>query len=185
MVVKAETDNLTRSIEATRAELRQAGDAANAVFISSTRLVDGYQTEARVRQFTFAVDEPPSLGGTDTGPNPAELVAAALGTCQEIVYATYARLLNIPIEDVRIRVTGSLDPRGFFGVADVKAGFSDVQYEVQIASSASADQVALLIDTVNRHCPVLDILERPISVTGSYTLNGDTVTPRPGVAVLP
>ncbi|HEY3289676.1 MAG TPA: OsmC family protein, partial [Anaerolineae bacterium] len=114
----------------------------------------------------------PSLGGTDQGPNPVELVLAALGTCQEIVYSTYAALLNIPIDRLDIKVYGDLDPRGFFGVADVNAGFESVTYEVNLETKAPLAEVRALIDTVNRRCPVLDILQRPLPVRQQVSLNG-------------
>ena len=34
------------------------------------------------------------------GPNPVEIVLAALGTCQEITYRAYATALGIPLERV-------------------------------------------------------------------------------------
>lgn len=168
-------DQLADAIEAIRGHLRQAEGNVAAEFSSDTRLIDGFQTEARIRQFTFAVDEPPTLGGTDLGPNPVELVLAALGTCQEIVYATYARVLGIPVESVSIKVDGSLDPRGFFGVSDVPAGFSQVTYSVDIQSPASDEEIQRLIDTVNAHCPVLDIVQRPVPVVGKFVHNGRPV----------
>ena len=172
MAIDAGVDTLKEAVEATREHLRQAEDGVQATFSADTRLVDGFLTEATVRQFTFRVDEPESLGGTDTAPNPVEYVLAALGTCQEIVYATYARILDIPLEGVAVRVTGDLDPRSFFGVAEVPAGFRSVQFAVQITSAAPPERVAQLIDAVNRHCPVLDILQRPLPVSGHYALNG-------------
>ncbi len=172
MALHLATDQLALAIQETREQLRAAGDAAHARFTAATHLVEGFRTEATVRQFSFPVDEPPSLGGTDAGPNPIELVLAALGTCQEIVYATFARVLNIPIDGVSVQTSGDLDPRGFFGVADVPAGLQAVQFDVQIASAAAPAEIARLIETVNAHCPVLDTLQRPIPVTGQYTLNG-------------
>lgn len=172
MTTAIHDDTLTETLRATRTELRAAGDAARATFTADTRLVEGFLTEASIRQFGLRVDEPESLGGTDTAPNPVELVLAALGTCQEIVYATYARLLGIPLEGVSVRVIGDLDPRGFFGVADVPAGFQAVRFDVQIASPAAPDEVERLTRTVNAHCPVLDILRRELPVTGRYALNG-------------
>lgn len=176
MAVQVYEDTLTQALNATRAQLSVAGDAARATFVADTRLVEKFRTEATVRQFTFEVDEPESLGGTDTAPNPVELVLAALGTCQEIVYATYARVLGIPVDAVSVRVTGDLDPRGFFGVAEVPAGFQTVRFDVQIDSPAPRDQVTELIREVNHRCPVLDILQRPLPVTGAYSLNGQQVT---------
>src|SRR3954469_3339679 len=122
MAIQAQQDTVAEVVAALRAHLREAGDAANVTFEADTQLVDGLRTRATVRQFEFGIDEPPSLGGTDTAPNPVEMVLAALGTCQEIVYATYARVLGVPVDGVRIKVAGDLDPRGFYGVADVPAG---------------------------------------------------------------
>lgn len=155
--------------------MRQVGDRASASFSAETHLIEGFEARAHIRQFNLTVDEPPTLGGTDQGPNPVELVLAALGTCQEIVYATYARVLGIPLDAVAVHVTGSLDPRGFFGVADVPAGFREVSFAVEVQSPAGPEESQRLISAVNAHCPVLDILQRALPVTGDYTHNGRAV----------
>jgi uncharacterized OsmC-like protein len=100
-------------------------------------------------------------------------VLAALGTCQEIVFATYARLLDIRLDEVHVAMSGELDLRGFLDAADVAPGYSGISYEVDISSPASPERIAKLVDTVNAHCPVLDILSRAIPVEGSYRLNGE------------
>ena len=76
----------------------------------------GLQSQARMRQHTLVVDEPEALGGADTGPNPVEIVLAALGTCQEITYRAYATALGIPLERVSVVLDGEVDLRGFLGV---------------------------------------------------------------------
>lgn len=166
-------DALAEALARLQEQLHQAGAPAPIGFSADTELVDGFATRARIRQFSFSVDEPPQLGGTDTGPNPVELVLAALGTCQEIVYATYARLHDIPIESIAIRVSGDLDLRGFLGAAEVPAGYRAIDFDVAIQSTAPAEEVARLIETVNRRCPVLDILQRGLPVAGHYALNGE------------
>lgn len=173
--IPAPADQLATAVEGVRDHLRQVGDAARADFVAETRLIDGFRTEARMRQFTVTVDEPANLGGSDQGPNPVELVLAALGTCQEIVYATYARVLGIPIEAVSVTVDGWLDPRGFFGVAEVPAGFQGVSFAVKVTSPAPPAEIERLITAVNAHCPVLDILQRPLPVTGQYWHNEEPV----------
>ena len=131
----------------------------------NSRQVEGLRSETKIRQFSMTIDEPPNLGGTDTGPNPVELVLAALATCQEITYRAYATALGIPLESVSVKLEGSLDLRGFFAVKDgVRAGFNQVRGVVNLKSSASAADLAKLKDAVDAHCPVLDILREPVPV---------------------
>jgi putative redox protein len=177
VVTAVPTDQLAATIETIRTDWSQLAEAPIATFVAETRLVDGFATAADVRQFGLTVDEPPTLGGSDRGPTPVELVLTALGTCQEIVYATYARVLGIPVDAVTVKVEGRLDPRGFFGVADVPAGFQDIAFEVDITSPAEPEAIGHLVATVNAHCPVLDILRQPVPVTGRYQLNGIPVAP--------
>ncbi len=172
MAVQAQADQLAATIDAVRVNLGQADAEPVATFAADTALVEGYRTEARIREFGLTADEPPTIGGTDAGPSPVELVLAALGTCQEIVYATYARVLGVPLDAVTVHAEGRVDLRGFFGVADVPAGFQDVSFAVDIASPAPPEAVARLVEAVNAHCPVLDILRQPLPVAGSYRHNG-------------
>jgi uncharacterized OsmC-like protein len=172
VVTAVPTDQLASTIRTIRSDWSQLAEAPIATFVSETRLVDGFETTATVRQFELTVDEPTTLGGTDHGPTPVELVLTALGTCQEIVYATYARVLEIPIDAIAVRVEGRLDPRGFFGAADVPAGFQDITFAVDVTSPAGPEAIGRLVATVNAHCPVLDILRQPVPVTGQYSLNG-------------
>ena len=176
MAIQLQRDALADTIDAVRNDLGQAPEPPIATFAADTALVEGYRTEARIREFTLTVDEPEKIGGTDTGPTPVELVLAALGTCQEIVYSTYARVLGIPLDGVTVHAEGRIDLRGFFGVAEVPAGFQDVSFTVEIDSPASSDEVARLVEAVNAHCPVLDVLRQPVPVSGSYLHNGQPVS---------
>jgi len=152
-------------IAATQADLRANADHAEAIFAADSRQIEGLRSETKIRQFSLTVDEPESLGGTDTGPNPVELVLGALATCQEITYRAYATALGIPLESVSVKVEGVLDLRGFFAVKDgVRSGFQNVRGTVLLKSSASKADLAKLKQVVDAHCPVLDILQSPVPV---------------------
>jgi uncharacterized OsmC-like protein len=172
MVAEVQTDRLGGVIEQVRQNLAAAPEPPIATFAVTTALVNDYETRVHIRDFSLTVDEPEQIGGNNTGPTPVELVLAALGTCQEIVYATYARVLGIPLNGVEVAAEGRVDLRGFFGVAETPAGFQDVTYTVAIDSPASQEEIVRLIAAVNAHCPVLDILQQPVPVIGAYRLNG-------------
>lgn len=71
-------------------------------------------TETEVGSNVVTTDQAAPLG-EDSGPSPVELVLAALGACQEVVYGVHARLLGIPLEPVTVAVEAEIDLRGFFG----------------------------------------------------------------------
>jgi putative redox protein len=57
---------------------------------------------------------------------------------------------------------GSLDLRGFFNVdPNVRSGFTKIEAEVTLDSPAPEHDLQRLKETVDRHCPVLDILRNP------------------------
>jgi putative redox protein len=156
---------LKEIIMETQANLRADPANATAVFSVDSRQVENLRSEARIRQFTLTVDEPPTLGGSDAGPNPVELILAALATCQEITYRAYATALGVPLDSVSVKLEGVLDLRGFFAVDErVRAGFTGVRGTVTLKSSASKEELAELKEVVDAHCPVLDILRAPVPV---------------------
>merc|ERR1719473_916387 len=85
-------------------------------------------------EHTLVVDEPPMMpGGANAGPNPCDLVCAALGTCQEITYKAYATAMGLRINSVSAKVEGDL--AGFLGVSnDASMGFSAVRCVVTVES---------------------------------------------------
>ncbi|MEZ5669660.1 MAG: OsmC family protein [Alphaproteobacteria bacterium] len=159
------SDDLRQLIGETQDAFRAEPAKAQARFESVSLLKDGLRSEVRLRDHRLTVDEPQQLGGTDAGPNPVELILAALGTCQEITYKAYATALGIPLDSVSVKLEGDLDLRGFFAVKDdVRPGYQAIRGTVRIESGASPEALAQLRDVVNAHCPVLDIISNPVPV---------------------
>jgi putative redox protein len=151
--------------EGTQAAFKDTPAQSNAWFEAQTRLGDGVDSTATVRQFSPRVDEPPALGGKDTAPNPVEYILVALGSCQEITYRLYADALGIPLSGVSVKLKGLIDLAGFFAVdPNVRPGYQRIEAVVTLESSASEEDLRRLKETVDRHCPVLDILRNPTPV---------------------
>src|SRR4029077_659203 len=142
---EVEMSDLKTIIEETQSAFRTDPAKELATFSSRSQLQDGLHSEATLRQHKVTVDEPPSLGGTDKGPNPVELVLAALGTCQEITYRAYAAALGVPLDGVRVELAGDLDLRGFFAVDEsVRPGYQGIRGTVHLTSSASRESLEKL-----------------------------------------
>lgn len=150
---------------ATRAALQAAPAQASVRFSVSSRGKEGLHRKVRVRDLSLDVDGPPSLGGTDRGPNPVECALAALATCQEITYRLHADAMGIPVNEVSVTLKGELDLRGFFDAADgVRPGFLWIEGTVAFDSPATPEELASLKEAVDAHCLVLDLLRNPTPV---------------------
>ena len=149
----------------TQANFKADAQKAKATFESSSALQEGLRSVVSIRQHGLTVDEPEALGGADNGPNPVELILAALGSCQEITYRAYATVMGIPLDNVAVTMEGDIDLRGFFAVDEsVRAGYEAIRGTVRVESSASEEQLQQLRSAVNAHCPVLDMLTKPVPV---------------------
>lgn len=116
----------------------------------------------------FFVDEPSALAGNDVAASPVEVALGALISCQIVVYRLYAQALGIQVDEIDIVAEGDLDARRLFGLAeDVRAGFSDVRLAVTLTGPETEDRYQELRDTVDAHCPVLDLFTNPTPVTVS------------------
>lgn len=159
------SDSLKQTITDIQKSFIEDPSLALEVFKSESVQKDGLYSEVSIREHALCVDEPENLGGTDRGPNPVELVLAALGTCQEITYRAYATAMDIPLESVSVKLEGHIDLRGFFGVDDsVRPGYNAIKGTVNIVSAADAATIETLRGAVNAHCPVLDIITKPVPV---------------------
>lgn len=147
------------------------------VFEAQTALVEDVRCTGMVRDFApIIVDEPPELGGQDRGANPAELVLVALGACQEIMYSALASMMGIKLDGVKVNLKGTLDLKGLFGMDPaIPPGYQKITYETTLKSSASKEELDQLVEAVERHCPILDTLVRPIEVTGKVTIDNVAV----------
>src|SRR4051812_43011837 len=81
-----------------------------------------YQVEARVGDAALLIDEPVAAGGLGSGPNPYNLLSAALGACTTMTIRLYADRKKWPLKHVEVAVRHSrpnLQGRDVFEI-DVK-----------------------------------------------------------------
>jgi len=145
--------------------LRNRPDKCRVEVSADSHLVEAFRSQVNTRGFEVVIDQPENMGSTDLGPRPSEILLAALAACHEVTYRLYADAMDIDLKDIAVSVIGVSDARGFFNVGeDIPAGFSEIYGEIKIESNASNADIERLRQAVNRHCPVLDDLRKPVKV---------------------
>lgn len=131
------------------------------------------------RAHKLLVDEPPAFGGDDLSASPVELVLAALGSCQIIMFSALAATRQIELEECEVTLKARLNVRGLLGIKEnnqvVYPGFSSINYETNLKSSASQEELRTLIDDVEKQCPVMDMLTRSVPVEGTASINDEPI----------
>lgn len=144
----------------------------NQEFKASVSLKEGMKVDAVSRGFKVSMDEPESLGGTDTAMNPVELLLCSLGGCLTIVVAAFSKAVNVDVDDCNVEICGDLDPDGFQGKNnDVRVGFSQIRYKINLKSDSPKENIDKLMKLVEERCPVSDTL-KGVEVIGDVNLNG-------------
>jgi putative redox protein len=122
---------------------------------------DGYAHDVEIEDgaHRLTVDEPVVAGGTDTGPSPTRLVAAALASCIAITMEMYAERKGWEIDTVEVEVDVEYEdftPTSFAATIGLPEGLSAEQRE------------QLLV--VARKCPVHKVLSGETHVAVSERL---------------
>ncbi|WP_046317193.1 OsmC family protein [Mycobacterium sp. UM_Kg1] len=149
---------LAAVVAATRDPAAADPAGSQVVFSASAVGHDAVASTVTLGQYSVEVDEPPTLGGENTAPNPVEYYLASLLSCQIVTWRYWAEKLGITVDEITGRAEGDLDVRGFFGLDDdVRAGFSQVRVVITVTGPETEERYRELHQTVEKHCPVLDL----------------------------
>lgn len=137
----------------------------------SSRHVAGLYTETNAREHTVKADYAEVAGGSNQGPNPIELLLAALAACIESAFYEFALYEGLTISSLSVDVDGTIDLRGLFMVDDsVPSGFRNLRYNFYIESPDDELKIKELAEKVIAHCPVADSLIKPVNITGEINI---------------
>lgn len=127
-------------------------------------LTDGFQVDISNGRHTWRADEPVEMSGTDTGPNPYELMLGALAACTCITLSMYARRKGIKLTSISAQFTYEkvhADDCDF--CEDDDKGFIDtVSSSIFVEGDFDEEQRRRLQEVAVR-CPVHKTLERGIT----------------------
>ena len=125
---------------------------------------DRYAQTILVGHHSFHGDEPFDVGGRDAGPNPFELLLAALGACTSITVRMYADRKGWPLEDVQVRLAYAMVQAGDCGTSNGDAQLVDgIEEELIVVGDLSEAQRKRLAEIAAR-CPIHRTLGSPIQI---------------------
>jgi len=75
----------------------------------SARWLGGYQVDVQAGEFGLRVDEPERVGGTNTGPQPTDLLLAAVSSCMVLSLAWAAAKRGIEVPSIAVEVVGEYE----------------------------------------------------------------------------
>lgn len=120
---------------------------------------------AKTRQFTLVVDEPETLGGTDEDANPVEYILAGFAGCANVIGHVVAKELGFTIKNLRIEVSGVLNPERFLGSSNKeRAGFKSINLNLIPDTEAPIETLTEWLQIVEQRCPVKDNLQNKTPV---------------------
>jgi len=136
----------------------------------SESIVESYVLGGRsiARRFRIAADEPLELLGSNTAPNPQELLMSAVNACLIVGYVANASLRGISFETLEIEMHGELDLRGFLGLDDdVPPGYRTLDYTVRINGDGTPEQYREIHEAVVKTSPNYFNMAQSIEMNGT------------------
>lgn len=148
-----EVKNITAMVEGVKANPA----SAYATFAASTDWQSGFRNVAEINNFsvggaklahskTFKVegDHPKELLGSGYGPTSVELLLASLGHCIASGWATYGASLGVPIDSLKVVVTGNVDLQGMLALPEpgkIRPGFQNIRVTHYVKSAAPKEKL--------------------------------------------
>ena len=129
--------------------------------------IDGFTIGGQYvpRQFSFDIDEPCEIGGSNRFANPQEHLLAALNACMMVGYVAQCAVRGITLEKLEIETDGEIDLRGFLGIdSAVPSGYRNLSYVVRIKGNGSKEQFAEIHKAVMATSPNFHNVSRPVDL---------------------
>jgi uncharacterized OsmC-like protein/alpha-beta hydrolase superfamily lysophospholipase len=123
-----------------------------------------FQQEIKAGAHRFIADEPVAAGGRDSGPNPYDLLLAALGACTAMTLRLYAERKALPLDQVTVRLRHAKIHAADCETCETKDGMIDrIERGIVLAGVLDQEQRARLLEIADK-CPVHRTLTSEVDI---------------------
>jgi uncharacterized OsmC-like protein/pimeloyl-ACP methyl ester carboxylesterase len=126
-----------------------------------------FQQEILTGAHRFLADEPVKVGGSDSGPNPYDLLLAALGACTAMTLRLYAERKALPLDRVTVRLRHDKIHAADCETCESKEGMIDrIERGIVLDGALDAEQRARLLEIADK-CPIHRTLTSEVDIRTS------------------
>jgi uncharacterized OsmC-like protein/alpha-beta hydrolase superfamily lysophospholipase len=123
-----------------------------------------FQQEITAGVHRLVADEPVASGGADSGPNPYDLLLAALGACTAMTLRLYAERKALPLDRVTVKLRHAKIHAADCAACETKEGMIDhIERGIVLQGALDADMRARLLDIADK-CPVHRTLTNEVDI---------------------
>jgi putative redox protein len=145
----------------------QIGEAGQ--WVSSRIDRNRFRTVVQAREHIRTVDEPATVGGTDMGPTPYEVLLGALGSCTAITLRMYADRKGWPLEGVQVHLrSANAHQPDSVASGHAEVGPHRIARRIDLVGPLTPEQHHRLLQIAD-HCPVKQVLQRGVQVVDAAT----------------
>lgn len=124
----------------------------------SAKMGAGFRTEIGCSH-PFVIDQPKNAGGTDEGPNPLEVLLAALPACMCAIGRIIAMQRRLKVRSIEVEVEGDINKGYLMGLTkEGRAGFTEIRSHIKVDADMTLEEKEAFVQEIEARCPVADNL---------------------------
>ncbi len=166
------TDQQIRtSLERAKKSYELRPGAARGTMKSRVWLEEGLRCNSEHGEWSFAIDEPTSVGGENSAPSPGVYALGAIGACLSMTIKNYAILGDLAIEAIEVVVEADYDDRGTYELDGVAPGFEKFRLSVSVKSPDSKAQIDAVVRKAMTMSSWFNVFTRPQNIEVEVKVN--------------